>query len=880
MKNISFDNPYLLLLLIPLFALVLIPFVIAIRKENKSKSVFASLALHLAIVICANLALAGFKTTTVITETHVYVVADLSHSSSRNLDRIDGYIAEIRESLPKNSKLGVVCFGKDYQLFTELGGEFSSVTGASVNPSATNISAALDYTATLVGEDAINRIVLITDGKDTGNDSAGRLISSIENIYAKGIAIDAIFLDNNLEAGDKEIQISGVDFTESAYLGHASTADVLISSNRDANAIAMLYSDGAELERRAVSLTAGYNVVNFDLPVSAVGTFDYRVVISSTDDTSTFNNSYSFSQRVTGTLNVLLVSQDPADLARAESLYGKNATIDSYINDPNVPCSIEELCKYDEIILSNFDIRDLNNVEAFLDAIDKAVSVFGKSLVTMGDLRIQNKTDDALDKFEDMLPVKFGNSDQDPKLYAIVIDTSRSMENFSRLPIAKEAATQLLGFLDPEDMVMIVNFWGEINVLQAPTPATDANKSELAKKINAIEAYQGTVIGTALQKAGELMKGLPYADMQIMLISDGMSHTLETDIPSEVVADLHANGITTSVIHPAAREEGIPTLKGIAAAGGGEYYEIIDERTLREVMFAEIADDITESVIEKDTAVSINRSADEILKGITALPNIAGYAYAKAKASAATVLTVQYEKSGGNLVDAPLYASWNYGEGRVASFTGAFTGAWTGGWQSSGASDLFFTNLLYTNTPEVCIDHPFTVNVGYDGTNSRVEMVPVNLDPYATAKAMIIYPNGNIAQKDLTFDSSKYFYEFATPIQGRYEINITYVSAGETYQSQNVFNVSYSPEYDSFTVFDPAGLHAAIRNRGTVNEGAVPSMANDPDRVSTYTVRFTVPLMIAAVVLYIIDIVIRKLKWNDIKSFFRRKTKLKGGFSS
>ena len=880
MKNISFDNPNLLLLILPLLALLLIPFFIAIRKENKSKSVIASLALHVVIAILVNLALSGIKTTSVITETHVYVVADVSYSANRNLEEIDEYIAELQKSLPKNSKLGVVCFGKNYQLLTELGGEVQSVTNATVNTSATNVADALDYTATLFGEDAINRIVLITDGKDTGNDATGRLISSIEGLYAKGIAIDAVFLDDNLSEEDREIQISGVDYTASAYLGRESTADVLIRSNRAANAIAMLYADGTELERRAVTLTAGYNIINFDLPASEVGTFDYRVIVSSNEDTSTFNNSYSFTQRVTGTLDVLLISQDPADLERAQSLYGKNATIDAYVNNPNVPCSIEALCKYDEILLSNFDIRELNNVEAFLDAVDKAVSVYGKSLVTMGDLRIQNKTDDTLDKFEDMLPVKFGNNDQDPRLYAIVVDTSRSMENFSRLAIAKQAAIQLLEFLGPNDMVMIVNFWGEINVLQAPTLATDANKSALINKINAIEAYQGTVIGTALQKAGELMKGLPYADMQIMLISDGMSHTLETDIPSEVVADLYANGITTSVIHPAARPEGIPTLQGIAAAGGGEYYEIIDEKTLREVMFAEIADDVTESVIEKDTAVEINRTADRILEGISSFPNIAGYAYAKAKASASTVLTVKYEKSGGTFVDVPLYAYWSYGEGKVASFTSTFTGGWTGQWQGSGASDRFFTNLLQTNTPDECVDYPFTVNVDYDGTDSRVEMIPSTLDPYATAKALIILPNGNILQPELIFDSSKYFYEFATPMQGKYEINITYSSNGETYQSQNVFNVSYSPEYDSFTVFDPAGLHAAIRNRGTVSEGALPSMENPQDDVATYTVRFTVPLMIAAVVLYIIDIIIRKLKWNDIRSFFRKKTKLKGGYRS
>ena len=128
----------------------------------------------------------------------------------------------------------MVCFGKTHQLLTELGGELQSVANATVNTSATNIADALDYTSTLFGEDAINRIVLITDGKDTGNDATGRLISSIEGLYAKGIAIDAVFLDDNLQAEDREIQISGVDYTASTYLGRESTADVLIRSNRTA----------------------------------------------------------------------------------------------------------------------------------------------------------------------------------------------------------------------------------------------------------------------------------------------------------------------------------------------------------------------------------------------------------------------------------------------------------------------------------------------------------------------------------------------------------------------------------------------------------------------------------------------------------------------
>ena len=43
---------------------------------------------------------------------------------------------------------------------------------------------------------------------------------------------------------------------------------------------------------------------------------------------------------------------------------------------------------------------------------------------------------------------------------------------------------------------------------------------------------------------------------------------------------------------------------------------------------------------------------------------------------------------------------------------------------------------------------------------------------------------------------------------------------------------------------------------------------NDEDEVESYTFYYTAYLMIAAVVLYVLDIIIRKLKWSDIKSLF------------
>ena len=871
MKNISFDNPYLLLVFIPLLLCIVIPIIIAIRKENRHRSVFISTALHILICLCATLALAGMIYTTVMTETQVVVVADVSYSANRNLDVVDGYITEIREKLSKNSRMAVVVFGKDAKLLSNFGEEtIPSVQGCGVDDSATDISGALTFATELFGEGVIKRMILISDGKETHADAAGKLISTVEKVYANDIYIDAVYLDNNLGEEQKEIQISDVSYPASTYMNHEAQAEVLIQSSYDTGAIAVLYVEGERVSNQAIKLQRGFNVISIDLPTGSTGRYDYRVAVTADGDRCTSNNTYDFTQSIVAGLNVLLVTGAESDVQRAQALYGDTAEIDVYLNDPNVPCTVEELCRYDEIIISNVDIRELNNYTAFIDGVEKVVSRFGKSLVTMGDLKIQNKSDDILKALEDMLPVKYGNGDQDPKLYAIVIDTSRSMQNFSRLKIAKEAAVQLLNMLDDQDYVMVVNFWGEINVLQNPVKAV--NREDVAAKIRAIEPYQGTVIGTALDKAGELMIDMAYDDKQIMLISDGMSYTLESDTPADVVERLKDNGITTSVIHPAAREEGIATLKGIAEAGGGSYFEIIREEDLLEIMFSQVADDLTQSVIEGRTPVHIKREHDTVLQGLGSVPDVLGYAYAKTKASATTVLTVDFVKASGNVVEAPLYAYWTYGNGRVSTFTSTFTGEWAAEWQGE-SGDRFFENIYTVSTPAERVDYPYTVSVDYDGTYSRVEIIPVVLNPYATVNVTVTLPDGTTVTEELIFDSTRYFYSFETPIRGRYLVNITYAYGDKSFESETAFHLGYSPEYDAFAVFDPAALHAAIRNRGTVSEGVIPSLENDDKEVATYILRFVAPLMIAAAVMYILDVIIRKLRRSDIMSFFGIKKK-------
>ena len=81
MSNISFVNVWLLFIAVPLFLAVLVPFFIAVGKENRNGHSIASMVLHLCLAVMVAFAAAGTKIETVVTETNVYVVAAVSYFS-------------------------------------------------------------------------------------------------------------------------------------------------------------------------------------------------------------------------------------------------------------------------------------------------------------------------------------------------------------------------------------------------------------------------------------------------------------------------------------------------------------------------------------------------------------------------------------------------------------------------------------------------------------------------------------------------------------------------------------------------------------------------------------------------------------------------------
>lgn len=886
MTSISFDNPYLLLIAIPLMALVFVPYFIAIRKENSSVSTVLSLIIHTVMVISVALAFAGPHKTTVKTETEVIVVADVSYSTDKELEAIDAHINSLMKegNLPLNSKLGVVCFAKDYKINTELGAQFTTVKNMELDTSETDISSALEYTSTLFSPNAIKRIVLITDGKQNVGDKEAGLINSIKNMDAKDILVDAIYVNSNLQAGEKEVQITSINYVSSTYLNVPSVLEVLIQSNTDYiydennskdrnDAYIHLYNkDGVLVKTVTKQLQRGFNLVSVDLDTSVAGVMDYKVVVEANHDRSTHNNTVAFTQSVAGRQKVLLISTLKSDFDKAKLLYGEDADIDAPIvgkrkGPYKVPYSLEELCKYDEIILSDIDIKEIDNATAFVGNLDIAVSKFGKSLITAGNTYIQNQEDKIYKTLEDMLAIKYGNTDGDPKLYALVIDGSRSMQDAYQLIMAKETAIHLLDMMSPQDYVMVIAFSGDVAVVQRATPA--AYKEELIQAINSIQPSQGTVLGAGLRVAYEQMNGQPFYEKRVMLISDGRSYASvnERDDAVAITASMYRAGIYTSVVNTHS-PQGTDLLTKIKDVGRGNYYWIDSPEDVKEVVSTDIADDMTETVVEKDTPVIIEDYNDPLVSGMTELPNIGGYYYGKVKSNATVVLSVDYKKPNGSILSVPVYSYWNYGNGKVTSISTTFSGNWVAGWENDANGREMFERILTTNTPKERIDCPFNTIITFEGNEALLEIIPGEINPDIVVDIEITPPNGEPVTTRIEYYEGSYSMKYSVEDVGKYRVGIKYVYGDQVFETSTAFDHSYKDEYNSFELFDSATLYNAIGNNGKVIEQGELKLENDENDVETYVFYYTARLMILAVALYVIDIIIRKLKWSDIKSLF------------
>ncbi|MGN1296068.1 MAG: VWA domain-containing protein, partial [Bacilli bacterium] len=622
-------------------------------------------------------------------------------------------------------------------------------------------------------------------------------------------------------------------------------------------------------------LQEGFNVVSFDLDTSTPGDHQYEIVVSTDDDSNALNNKYYFNQSVAEKLKVLFLGSSSEDMEAARNLY-PDSDIDYYVNDYAIPFTVEELCQYDEFVLSNVDIRNYNNHTQFVNSLDILVSEFGKSLVTIGNTYIQNNEDsEVLSSLSDMLPVKFGNEDK-KKTVTILLDVSRSMEQISRLIIAKKAACEILDKLDDDVKVSCITFYGEVKPLFILKDASE--RDSLKEMINKAEAYQGTFLGAALGYTYSTVLAQSNTKNEVVLISDGLPYKEQANVSLHYANMMAEQGIVLSTIQTATEDIDAQNLmKELATIGKGYYSYIHEVDDVKDTIYNEVFNSLNETVLEnQELPVSILLEKDELVNGIESLSNIKGIYNNTAKASSKVILDALYTDVDSTQYRIPLYASWEYGNGHVSSFASTISGEWISLWNDSQERSVL-TSIIPVNSPSERLDSAFIMELNTEGTNGSIVVKAPTLNKDSVLTVKVTYPNGLTEEKILAsiIDANvqKYMTEIKTDQVGEYNVMLSYSLGELLYSASYQFDISYLPEYDSFTIYEASNLYYMVSSNGQVSEDGHLTLENNYSNVEKYVVDFTPALMILTIVFFVVDIMIRKLRLQDIVSLFKKITK-------
>ena len=197
-------------------------------------------------------------------------------------------------------------------------------------------------------------------------------------------------------------------------------------------------------------------------------------------------------------------------------------------------------------------------------------------------------------------------------------------------------------------------------------------------------------------------------------------------------------------------------------------------------------------------------------------------------------------------------------------------------------ADLFnplMQGIARANVPDRMTREPFTVDIEMNDGYAEVTLTPERMRFDAVTSIQIVFDNGvrttTSAPVPLANAASAFTHTFITGDEGKYTVKLSYKEreTAREYTVERTVHIAYPSEYDSFALYDEGTLHKMIGANGNVYRGSF-EIVNDESEVGLYNVSLNMPLLITCVVLFAVDIAVRKLKWEDIKSLFKRRKKV------
>jgi Ca-activated chloride channel family protein len=861
----SFASPNTLLLL-----LIILPLVWRIgwpRFAFRRRRDIASLLLRTVIMILMVMALAGFQIVRQVDKLAVIFLVDASDSIGTEIREEQAlYIQNAIATKPVDDEWALVVFGANVSIdtpfsnITELGAIRSTVLGSN-----TNIAEAVQTAMSLFPADARRRIVILSDGIQTIGDAEAKARLA----EASGVEISYVLFSRE---ASPDVRI--VEFSSPARVNEGQEFDITITIEADeaTNARLQIYAGNQLLREQDLSLRAGLNSFNIPERSSSTGflNFSARIIVPNAQDSFTQNNSLGTFSQVVGPPRILVVSDNPSDIANLVPALENAGMIVEVTSPASLPADTGALVSYASVVIVDVPAALLSNEQQI--RLQSYVRDLGGGLVFVGGPDSYGTGGYSATPIEAMLPVENQIRDQQrlPSLtIAYLIDSSGSMAVsgdgvFSGLQLEQRAVNLSISLLQPTDRVGVLTFETQGSLVVPFQNVGDG--SLLYGAVNSLGTGGGTDILAGLRTAETYMLAEQSDRKHLILMTDGGASEREL---VETAERLNLEqGITLTVI--GVGESLPPFLEEMAEAGNGSFYPVINVAQIPNILAQETILATRSYVQEGDFGIAAV-SNNPILTGLSQPPNLNGYIATTERDTAQVILNAP-EPFGD-----PILAVWQYGLGRTVAFTSDATGRWASGWVTWGDFSRFWGQVVSYSIIESASNNLETRVTMIDG-QAHIEVDARAEDGSflnnLLLQASIIDPNG-LSQSIALQQSApaRYSAVFTPSVEGSYYLAI---SGGGDFNGQTLsFNersgwvMSYSAEY-SQNEPNEALLSDIAEMTGGSDLRETPSASFLSTQVPrTAAVPVWQWLLLIAMLLFPIDIALRRviITRSDIQRF-------------
>lgn len=708
--------------------------------------------------------------------------------SIRDADRraqIDFVNAAVERMNPDDAA-GVMAFGKEPLIEAAPAGKrtFAGVE-SKIDPSETDIAAAIRLASALFPEGKDRRLVLLSDGNETSGDAReAALVAKTQDIQ-----LDSFVLGKNFKQA--EAALLQMDAPNSQHVDEPFHLRIVASSTVAQSAVVQIERDGAPLKRMAVDLSAGQNSIVFQDQIGHTGFHRYRATLVAQEDTDPRNNVGESFVSVRSKPRFLIVQERSGDKTLQDALTKSGMDAD-LVGPAGIPLNLEEATAYDAIIFN--DVNASHMLPAQMTLLQSAVKDAGVGFAMIGG-------DDSFlsggyygTPIADALPIDLNvrqRKEFPSTSVLIVVDASGSMgmveDGAQKIRLAANAAEQTVKLLGPMDRIGVAGSSDSIDFI-APMQAS-SDRSRIISQLRKLDVEGGGIFCNMSVKFAKdtLEKENSKVRHYIMLADGNDCDTHEGCV--EMVALMAAEHITTSTVAIGDGKD-VGFLRQLAAVGGGRFFLADHAGKLPAIMTQDTAD-IARSAVEEGAFFPKLVGSDPIIDGFDSTPPLLAYNLTDSRPLASTPMVTAK--------DDPLLAHWRYGLGATLAFTSDAKPKWASKWTPWPGFSAFWSQAIRAVAREAGTGS-YQVSLDQKTGKSRVHIRAVDSlgNPLSKVdgKVLVAGPNGSSQEVALTENAPGDFQgSFDSEALGTYIVTITEPDGkGGQRVSSSGFSVAYPPE--------------------------------------------------------------------------------------